>query len=451
MKKIFITLLSLLLMSNTIFPQEKISSGVPDDTKGNYSIPYDVPKVKDIKEVLDRVKKYFVETTPYAIIDSVTGEEIKDFSDIDKDAVIDTRRGEFNLWTYTMGVVFNGMNLVTDVTGDKSFADYAIKDYDFVFDKLPYFRKIDKKFGTNKEQYGQLIHMAALDHCGSIGAALIKTYEKKQDKRYRDIIDTAANYICNKQYKLEDGTLARQQPQTQSLWADDFYMSIPFLAQMGKLTGDKKYWDEAVKQVLQLSSRLFDKNKNLFDHGWSAGNDKYDPKYYWSRANGWAMMAMAELLTVLPQNYPQRDNIVDLVNLTTQQLAGLQDGTGLWHQMLDKESSYLETSGTAMFVFSIARGINGGWIDYTFAPVALAGWAALTTRVLIDGQIQGTCIGTAMAYDNIYYFSRPTSVNAMHSYGPVLLAGAEIITLLENPKVDISFDKRIIYKLKPEN
>ncbi|MFA7228987.1 MAG: glycoside hydrolase family 88 protein, partial [Melioribacteraceae bacterium] len=344
--------------------------------------------------------------------------------------------------------VYSGMNLVTDVTGDKSYVDYAFRNYDFVFDNLPYFRKIDKKFGARKEQYGQMMHMAALDHCGSIGAALIKTYGKKKDPRYRDMIDTVANYITNKQFRLDDGTLARERPQAVSLWTDDFYMSIPFLAQMGKLTGEKKYWDDAVKQVVQMSERLFDKKENLFDHGWNAREAKYDPKFFWGRANGWAMMAMAELLTVLPENYPGRDKVIDYLNLTTQQLANLQDGTGFWHQMLDKENTYLETSGTAMFVFAIARGINMGWIDYTFAPVAITGWNAVATTVLPNGQVEGTCIGTTFANDNVYYYNRPTSVYAMHGYGPVLLAGAEMIALMNNPKYDVNFNKTIMYRLK---
>jgi unsaturated rhamnogalacturonyl hydrolase len=450
MKKMFLILISLFMIYSLNFSQGQKIAAIPDESEGNYPVPYGIPQVKDIKEVLDRVKNYFVESTPYRIIDSKTGETIKDFTEPNKNAVVDYSKGEFNLWSYTMGVVYAGMNLATDVTGDKSFANYAIKNYDFIFDNLPYFRMLDKKFGARKEQYGQMIHMAALDRCGSIGAALIKTYEKKKDPRYREMIDTVANYISRKQFRLKDGTLARERPQAKSLWTDDFYMSVPFLVQMGKLTGDKKYWDDAVKQVIQLSERLFDKDKNLYDHGWNAREAKYDPKFYWSRANGWAMMAMSELLTVLPRNYPGRDKVINLVNLNTQQLANLQDGTGFWHQMLDKESSYLETSGTAMFVFSIARGINQGWIDYTYAPVALAGWEALTTKVLANGQVDGTCVGTTFANDNVYYFNRPTSVNAMHGYGPVLLAGAEMIALMNNPKYDVKFNKTIMYKLKDD-
>ena len=410
-----------------------------------YPVSYKIPSVEEIKSILDREKNYFVISTPYKIINKDTFEEITDFSYPNENAEIDVRTGEFNTWTYTMGVVYSGMDLVYEVTGDKSYLDYAIKNYDFVFDNLPYFRMVKAEFGSNKRQFDRILNMSALDHCGSIGAALIKIYNRHKDERYRNMIDTVAEYISHKQFRLEDGTLARQRPEAQSLWTDDFYMSIPFLAQMGKLTGDNTYYDDAVKQVIQMSERLFIWNKGLYDHGWNAHNEN-DPKFFWSRANGWAMMAMVELLSVLPEDYKGRDEVIKILRANTRGLAEVQDGTGFWHNMLDKESTYLETSGTAMFTYAITRGINNGWIDYTFASVAIAGWNAIASQVLQNGQVEGICVGTTFANDNVYYFNRPTSVHAMHGYGPVLLAGAEMIKFINNKHFDCILNKAIFVK-----
>ena len=71
----------------------------------------------------------------------------------------------------------------------------------------------------------------------------------------------------------------------------------------------------------------------------------------------------------------------------------------MWHQLLDRTDSYLETSATAMFTFAIARGVNRGWISPAYAPVAQTGWRALEQRVRPDGQIEGICVGTTAAYD----------------------------------------------------
>jgi rhamnogalacturonyl hydrolase YesR len=63
------------------------------------------------------------------------------------------------------------------------------------------------------------------------------------------------------------------------------YMSIPFLAQMGDLTGDQKYFDDAARQVIQYADRLMNPATGLFDHSWFA-HEPNDPKFYWGAAPG---------------------------------------------------------------------------------------------------------------------------------------------------------------------
>jgi rhamnogalacturonyl hydrolase YesR len=83
-----------------------------------------------------------------------------------------------------------------------------------------------------------------------------------------------------------------------------------------------------------------------------------------------------------------------------------------------------------MFTFAIARGVNRGWLPVSYAPVAQTGWRALEARIRPDGQIEGICVGTTAAYDAVYYYNRPTELKAMQGYGPTLMAGAEVITML---------------------
>jgi rhamnogalacturonyl hydrolase YesR len=209
-------------------------------------------------------------------------------------------------------------------------------------------------------------------------------------------------------------------------------MAVPALAQMGKLTGDKKYFDDAVKQVLQFSRRMFNNSLGLYMHGWVQGMNVH-PEFHWARANGWALMAMTELLEVLPENHPGRSQILQQYQAHVKGLASFQSGKGFWHQLLDRNDSYLETSATAIFTYCIARGINKGWIDkLAFAPMCLLGWNAVATKVNDRGQVEGTCVGTGMAFDPAFYYYRPTNVFAAHGYGPVILAGAEVIRMLNN-------------------
>ena len=398
-------------------------------------VDYVLPTEAEIKATLDRIRDYFVRSTPYRIIDTATGAPITDLAKPTRTAGIDLRQGQFNDWDYPMGVVLAAMLQAADVTGDAAYADYALKNFDFIFDHLDYFREQAKQFGPQAYGYRRLIEMRELDDCGAIGAALIKAYDKKKDARYRATIDTVAEHIAHNQFRMPDGTLARQRPQPVSLWADDLYMSVPFLAHMGALTGQRSWFDDGARQVIQASARLQDKTTGLWDHSWFENTDP-DPKFYWGRASGWAIMAAAELLSVLPEDHPERARVLEIFRRGAQGVAAAQGGTGLWHQLLDKTDSYWETSASAMFTFAIARGVNRGWLSPVYAPVAQAAWQALATRVRADGRIEGISVSTTAAYDAVYYYNRPTDLGAMQGYGPTLMAGAEVIAMLRNFDVE---------------
>jgi rhamnogalacturonyl hydrolase YesR len=394
-------------------------------------VDYTVPAEAEIKIALDRIRDHFVRSTPYRVIDTATGQPITDFATPVKTAGIDNRAGEFNDWSYPMGVVLAAMLQITDVTGDTSFQDYTFENFDFIFTHLPYFKRQAAQFGPQNLGYGRMLDMRELDHCGAIGAALIKANTVRPDPRYKEGIDLAATHILTRQLRLPDGTLARSRPVKTALWIDDAYMSIPFLAQMGKATGDRRYFDDAARQVIGMSARLFNRDNGLFDHSWFADMDD-DARFYWGRGGGWAMMAIAELLSVMPESHPDRERVLEIFRRGARGAAETQSGTGLWHQLLDKTDSYLETSGSAMFTFAIARGVNRGWLPASYAPVAQAGWRALEQRIHPDGQIEGICVATTAAYDAVYYYNRPTDLTAMQGYGPVLMAGAEVITMVRS-------------------
>ncbi|MEN9402575.1 MAG: hypothetical protein RL091_1278 [Verrucomicrobiota bacterium] len=406
-------------------------SAVPD-----YAIPYAVPTPAEVKAKLDLIRDYTVAHCPFKVFDNQTGLEITDPAKLTAGAVLDARLGHLNTWDYVNGVTMTAFDLITEVTGDPSFREHNFRFYDFVFTWMPAFRAREERTGQ-KSEFTKMVNMAALDHCGAITAALIRTERRRHDSRWRQWIDVVDKYISTQQFRLPDGTLARQRPQAVSLWTDDFYMSIPFLAQMGVLTGETRYFDDAVRQVVQLSARLFDPARELYAHGWSQNADPYSPRYFWGRANGWAVMSMAELLTVLPKDHPGREKVLHLFRSHIRGLAERQDGSGLWHNLLDRESAYLETSASAMFVFAVARGVNEGWLSPLYGPVAITGWNGVATRVLPDGRVSGICEGTTYANDMVYYDHRGAGEYTAF-FGSVLMAGGEMIRLLNNPALKIA-------------
>ena len=421
----------------------------PNDTttplhllKADYPVPYGQPNADSVRGVLNRVYAYLNAVTPAELVDKKTGQPITDRSKPATDAVI--KPGDFRLTSYEWGVTYAGMLLASEATGDPRFAAYTNTRLTFLTSLIPYFQEQVRADPTANSAAADrplrpMLAPHALDDAGAMCAAMIKALRMGGiNATARPQIDRYIDYILTKEYRLPDGTLARNRPQPNTLWLDDLFMAVPALAQMGKLTGETRYYDEAVKQILLFSKRMFNREKGLYMHGWVQGMTDH-PEFRWARANGWALMTMAELLDVLPANHAGRAVVLDQFRAHVRGLAAVQSGSGFWHQLLDRPDSYLETSATAIYTYALARAINRGWIDArAYAPMTLLAWNAVSTKITPMGQIEGTCVGTGMAFDPAFYYHRPTHLYAAHGYGPVLLAGAEVLQLIKNKTFEIN-------------
>lgn len=399
----------------------------------NYPVPYGPTTVEKVTEVLNRVHGYLESNSPARLVHRETGAEITDFSRPDPNAIVE--RGHFRAISYEWGVTYSGMLLAAEATGDARFREYVAKRLQFVVDKAPYFRALEEEgLSGERNPFRSVLHPGALDDAGSMCAAMIKAERAGLLKNARTLIDNYADYVSTKQYRLADGTLARKRPMVDSVWLDDLYMGVPCLAQMGQLTGNRKYHDDAVKQITRFAGRMFNKELGLYMHGWIAGMEVH-PEFRWARANGWALLAKTELLDALPEDHPGRPAVMEIYKAHVRGLAQVQGHNGLWHQLLDRTDSYLETSASAIYTYCIAHGINRGWLDpLAYGPMVQLAWNAVATKVNTQGQVEGTCVGTGMGFDPAFYYFRPTNVFAAHGYGPVILAGAEMLTIVKSGK-----------------
>lgn len=414
-----------------------------DPGEGTYPIPYKMPVAAEVGEALHRIRTYMEAATPTRVVLKGSGAPVLDFTTPVADAIFEPTPADFGLLIYEMGVVHAGLLAARDATGDQRFTDMTERHLRFFADKMPYFRAQEERFKLERgNSFARFLDPRSLDDSGSMCAALVRARLAKVGPDLMHMIDICSDWVAKKQFRLADGTLARKRPQAVSLWADDMYMGVPALAEMGRLTGKRAYYDDAVKNVLQMSAYMFNKQKGIYTHGWNA-NHPDAPRFYWARANGWAVVSMSDLLDVLPKNHPGYKKVLAQLRATLHGVAELQSGSGLWHQMLDRNDSYLETSASAMFVYTIAHAVNQGWVSpTTYGSIAQAGWNGLSTRINAKGQVEGTCVGTTFASDQAYYYNRPTSVDALHGYGPTLLAGAEIIKMLKNPALTVEHKVR---------
>jgi rhamnogalacturonyl hydrolase YesR len=365
--------------------------------------------------------------SPIRIVSSDTHEPVSDFSKLPPRVTLE--RGDFSLISYEWGVTYAGMLLAANVTHDERFSRFTAERLAVIRALAAHFSSMPAAERPQPNPLRGLMEPESLDDCGAMAAAMLKADQAGVGGDLKSLFEIDLAYISGKQFHLPDGTLARNRPLPNSVWLDDLYMSIPALSQMGRRTGDARYFDDAVKQLVQFSRLLFDPEKGLYIHGWIEQMQEH-PRFHWARANGWAAMAAVELLSVMPKDHPGRNQVLELLRAHLRGLAAVQGKNGLWHQLLDRPETYEETSASAMFVFAAARAINHGWVDpLVYGPMTSIGWNAVAAKVNAQGQVEGTCIGTGLGWDPVYYAYRPTSPLAAHGYGPVLLAGSEMILL----------------------
>ncbi|HEU5078893.1 MAG TPA: glycoside hydrolase family 88 protein [Opitutaceae bacterium] len=422
--------------------QPATSARTPTASAPKYPVPYAPASVQEIRAVMDRVLGYLETANAVKIVDAETEAPATDLSHLpEKPSFAKT---DFRVVSYEWGVTYSGMLAAAAATGDKRYTH-------FVDERLTAIAAVAAKWkdqplpernfrdGGRSYQIRSVLKPSALDDCGAMGAAMIRASRAGiHSEQLRPWIDNYLDWISHGQYRFADGTLARNRPMKDALWLDDLYMSVPALSQMGVLTGDGKYFDDAARQIRQFAERMFVPEKGLWRHGWIQAMTPH-PAFFWGRANGWAIIAMAELLDVLPENHPDREKILSLYRAQAAALAALQDKEGRWHQLLDHNDTYHETSASTMFVYAIAHGVNKGWLDpLAYVPMLSLGWNSVAQQVNAQGQVENTCIGTGMAFDPAFYAYRPVSVYAAHGYGPIFLAGAEMIQLRQGKAAKIS-------------
>ena len=349
----------------------------------------------------------------------------------------------FGKWNYPLGVTLYGLLQAGRLLNSNTVIDYVLKHVDLAVSMFHY-------AFWDQEQYGaagvlhQLTTIDSLDDCGSFGSLMLEALQHFQKKECYEIADFIADFISNKQERLEDGAFYRKHSfhsfMEDTLWADDLYMSVPFLCRYYQLTGAAKYIDDAAGQLLRYRRYLYLPEQEIMSHVYDVKIGKATG-VPWGRGNGWVAFSFSELLAVLPNNHPDRPELLQIFNDLCDGYLALQDETGMWHQVLTDTQSYLETSCTAMFIYAFSRGVRFGWLHdpERYLQAAIKGWYGLT-RIAVDeqGNIYGVCRGSGFSFTADYYKNDlPWVLNDTHGIGIVLLAGVELLktaqTLAEVP------------------
>ena len=333
-------------------------------------------------------------------------------------------------WHYANGQMALAMSLLGETGADNRYADWVQKYCRTTLSTIDYFRYqydvLHERTGYNYRLFRRIM----LDDSSAPALPFVQLYLKGVLPESKSLLDSIAEYVANRQMRLADGTLCRPEPEAETVWADDLFMSVPFLLRYGAMTGSNRYYDDAALQVLNMNKHLFDESKGLSSHGWFGARNKHSVAF-WGRANGWILWAVSEALQHLPRSHREYERILNIFRAQIKGLVRYQNANGMWHQVLDRPSSYEETSCTAMFVLALARGVRNGWIDTTYRPSALAGWEAITRKIGPDGTVGGICQGTGIGENEEFYLTRKTPPNDPRGLGVVITAGIEVQRLLD--------------------
>lgn len=204
-------------------------------------------------------------------------------------------------------------------------------------------------------------------------------------------------------------------------WIDDMYMLNMLQLQAYRATGDKKYIDRDAKEMVSYLDKLQQPN-GLFYHSPTA-------KFFWGRGDGWVAAGMAEMLTSLPANHPDRPRIMKAYKLMMSALIKYQGKDGMWRQLIDKEEAWPETSSSAMFDFAMITGVKHGWLDAaTYGPAARKGWIAVVGYIDQNNDVTQVCEGTNQKDDMQYYLQRKRRTGDFHGQAPVLWAADALLS-----------------------
>jgi unsaturated rhamnogalacturonyl hydrolase len=234
---------------------------------------------------------------------------------------------------------------------------------------------------------GRLGDLASGDNVtdpGANGEPVLRTAETTGDPRLREAAQRMLEYFLREAPRSADGTVHHIKSRPE-LWVDSMYMLPPFLAVAG-------HHAEAVRQVEGYRKHLWSEERKLFSHIWDDGKQAFKRKAFWGVGNGWAAAGMARVIGALPTTMSaERTRLAGYVRETLDGCLALQRPDGLFHDVLDDPSSFVETNLAQMLAYAIFRGVKGGWLDRRYLSAAERMRQAARAKVDAFGLVQGVC------------------------------------------------------------
>ena len=209
---------------------------------------------------------------------------------------------------------------------------------------------------------------------------IITVYKRTGNPVYRTALDQFLTQM-ETHPKTKTGGYWHKNIYPWQMWLDGIYMACPFLAQYAKEFNEPDWFNVVAFQIELIYGKTLEPGSGLLVHAWDESREQKwcDPatgksKYPWSRAMRWYTMAITDVLDYLPEDHPERDSLISILQSVCEALLKVRDPkTGLWYQVLNqgnREGNYIEGSGSAMYIYVFTKGANKGYLPKKFLPIA---------------------------------------------------------------------------------
>ena len=336
-------------------------------------------------------------------------------------------------WNYEIGVVLIGFERLFEHTGDGHYLEYTRHIID-------HFIRPDGTIRTYvPDEYNS-------DFIPP-GRQLLHLYTRFGDEKYRRAAKILRDQISWQPRNKVGGFWHKLKYPTQ-MWLDGLYMVSPFYAEYARINNQPADYNDIINQFVWMEKYSRDAKTGLLYHGWDesrlqrwANPVTGQSPEFWSRSMGWYMMALVDVLDILPPTHPRRKELIAILNRLTTALVRYQDpGSGVWWQVTNKgsqEKNYLESSGTAMFVFAMAKGIRLKYLPASFQPALQKAWNGMLKEFVTkdaNGQyhfiqaVAGAGLGGTPYRDGsyAYYVNEPRRDDDLKAIGPFIQACIEM-------------------------
>lgn len=296
---------------------------------------------------------------------------------------------DFEKWEWTQGVGLYTLWQYYKVSGDVSAREKIEKWFDRRFiEGLP-----EKNVNTM---------------CPML--TMVCLYEETKDEKYLPYLNEWAAFTLNGMVRTKEGGIQHKCTgceNKEQLWDDTLYMTVMFMAKYGAVFGNKKFIEESEYQFLLHIKYLTDRTTGLWYHGWSFDRGDHFAGALWARGNSWITACVPDYLEMVDVSPATKKMIVEMFNRQVEALSMLQSESGLWHTLLDDNTSYEESSASANFAYGIMKGTRLGLIDSKYIQYAYKAINALYNCVSDNGTVDKCSYGTGMGETLEFYKQIP--------------------------------------------